>query len=108
MAFNCVLHRACSPNLNQFIRVFLLILVPFFVLSFFVQRCAYPSTPNQTLGTRGVTIVVASGDDGVANYPARGNASACGFFPSYPASSPFVVSVGATQVRIPKTKHTKK
>ena len=79
------------------------LLCPLFVLSRFCSismRVSAPFSPhpNQTLGTRGVTIVVASGDDGVANYPARGNASACGFFPSYPASSPFVVSVGATQV----------
>jgi len=49
------------------------------------------------LGLRGITVVVASGDDGVANYGARNNASACGFTPSYPATSPYVLAVGATQ-----------
>lgn len=65
------------------------------------------------LGLRGVTIFVSSGDNGVS-----GNYCSCtlnsasntngvywqgsntwtgeGYFPSYPATSPFVVSVGAT------------
>jgi subtilase family serine protease len=50
-------------------------------------------------GTRGVTIVVASGDDGVANFIARTDKSQCGFNPSFPASSPYVLSVGATQFK---------
>jgi tripeptidyl-peptidase I len=49
------------------------------------------------LGARGVTVVVSSGDDGVANFVARNNASACGFNPSFPASAPYVLAVGATQ-----------
>lgn len=49
------------------------------------------------LGLRGITVFVASGDDGVANFEARGNPSACGFNPSFPATSPYVTSVGATQ-----------
>lgn len=62
------------------------------------------------MGLRGLTVVVASGDDGVANYgkfissenylihfiAARNNQSACGFTPSYPATSPYVLAVGAT------------
>jgi len=55
------------------------------------------STAAQALGTRGVTIMVASGDDGVANYIARGDPSKCGFNPSYPATCPYVTAVGATQ-----------
>lgn len=55
------------------------------------------NTAAQQLGVRGVTIVIASGDDGVANFPARQDPSKCGFNPSFPASSPFVTSVGATQ-----------
>jgi len=55
------------------------------------------STVAQTLGTRGITVMVASGDDGVANYIARSNKADCGFNPSYPASVPFVTAVGATQ-----------
>jgi tripeptidyl-peptidase-1 len=49
------------------------------------------------LGVRGVSIFVSSGDDGVANYIARDNPSACGFNPSFPASVPYVTAVGATQ-----------
>ena len=48
------------------------------------------------LGVRGVSLVVASGDDGVAGYPARSNAELCGFHPSFPSSSPYVTSVGGT------------
>jgi tripeptidyl-peptidase-1 len=55
------------------------------------------STTAQQLGTQGITIMVASGDDGVANYVARSNKNACGFNPSYPASVPYVTAVGATQ-----------
>jgi len=49
------------------------------------------------LGTRGITVTVSSGDDGVANYEARDDSSKCGFNPSFPATSPYVVAVGATQ-----------
>jgi len=48
-------------------------------------------------GLRGMTVFVASGDDGVANFEARGDASQCGFNPSFPATSPYVTAVGATQ-----------
>lgn len=51
----------------------------------------------QKLGARGLSVIVASGDDGVANFIARTNASACGFNPSFPATSPHVTAVGATQ-----------
>ena len=49
------------------------------------------------LGARGITVIIASGDDGVANFEARNNASLCGFSPSFPATSPYVTAVGATQ-----------
>jgi tripeptidyl-peptidase I len=49
------------------------------------------------MGLRGLTVMVASGDDGVANFIARGDKSKCGFTPSYPATSPYVTAVGATQ-----------
>jgi len=49
------------------------------------------------LGARGVTIMASSGDDGVANFQARNNPSACGFNPSFPATATNVVAVGATQ-----------
>jgi len=48
------------------------------------------------LGARGVTVVVASGDDGVANFIAREDKAQCGFHPSFPATCPFVTAVGAT------------
>jgi len=48
-------------------------------------------------GLRGMTVFVASGDDGVANYGARADSSQCGFNPSFPATSPYVTAVGATQ-----------
>lgn len=48
------------------------------------------------LGLKGLTLVVATGDDGVANYVARQNSSACGFTPSFPATSPYCLAVGAT------------
>lgn len=51
----------------------------------------------QKLGLRGVTVVVSSGDDGVSGAVARESSSECGFNPSFPASCPFVVAVGATQ-----------
>jgi len=54
-------------------------------------------TEAQKLGVRGVTIVVSSGDDGVANFQARSDPSQCGFSPSFPATSPSITAVGATQ-----------
>lgn len=54
-------------------------------------------TEVQKLGTMGVSVLVASGDDGVAGSAARGNQGACGFNPSYPATAPHVTAVGATQ-----------
>jgi len=49
------------------------------------------------LGLRGVTVIISSGDDGVANFVARTDASQCGFSPSFPANSPYATAVGATQ-----------
>ena len=43
------------------------------------------------LGLKGGTIVVSSGDDG-----ANGLGTECGYAPSFPASSPNVLAVGAT------------
>jgi len=48
------------------------------------------------MGLRGMTIFVASGDDGVAGYEARSDPSKCGFFPEYPACVPYLTTVGAT------------
>ena len=51
------------------------------------------------LGTMGTTIVTSAGDDGVSSWPAQMDAANCGYDPRYPASSPYVVSAGGTQVR---------
>jgi tripeptidyl-peptidase-1 len=57
------------------------------------------NTEFQKIGVRGITVTVASGDDGVANFQARQSKSYCGFNPSFPASSPFVLAIGATQFK---------
>ena len=55
------------------------------------------------LGMRGVSVVVASGDSGVASrWPQEGNEDGClgprgtVFSPDFPASCPYLTSVGAT------------
>ena len=52
------------------------------------------------LGLRGITVIAASGDDGVAGFLLRsgtGNSlSQCGMYASFPASCPYVTSIGAT------------
>lgn len=55
------------------------------------------NTEAKKLGVQGVSIFVSSGDDGVANFQARKNPKKCGYNPSFPASSPYVTAVGATQ-----------
>lgn len=52
------------------------------------------------LGLRGVSIIFSSGDDGVGNTVMRKDkALACSkTWPGWPASSPYVTSVGATQM----------
>jgi tripeptidyl-peptidase-1 len=49
------------------------------------------------LGLQGVTILVSSGDDGVAGYLARNDAAYCGYYPLWPATSQYVTAVGGTQ-----------
>jgi hypothetical protein len=53
------------------------------------------------LAAQGVTIVASSGDDGVncAAGLCGGSAAVCGYYPTFPASSPYVTAVGATQVK---------
>lgn len=47
----------------------------------------------------GVTILSASGDDGVAGYAVRETgAQECAYYPQFPASCPYVTAVGGTQV----------
>ena len=51
------------------------------------------------LSLRGVSILVASGDDGVSGSHMASSGkdvSQCGYYPHWPASSPWVTSVGAT------------
>lgn len=55
------------------------------------------NTEAMKLALRGVTILAASGDDGVANFQARDDPSLCGYNPSFPASNPYVTAVGGTQ-----------
>jgi tripeptidyl-peptidase I len=50
------------------------------------------------LGVMGVTVVASAGDDGVSPHPARHDATKCSYMPTWPASCPYVISVGATQV----------
>jgi subtilase family serine protease len=50
------------------------------------------------LSLAGVTLVVPSGDDGVSGPDARDDVLKCGFFPQFPATSPYVTVVGATMV----------
>jgi tripeptidyl-peptidase-1 len=49
------------------------------------------------LGIKGVTIVVAAGDDGAIDSVVRGRPEKCGYYPGFPATSPYVTTVGATQ-----------
>lgn len=53
-------------------------------------------TEAMKLGIMGVTLVASSGDDGVASFLARDRPIACGYRPSFPASSPYVTAVGGT------------
>lgn len=59
-----------------------------------MQRFSYEV---QKLGLRGVSVIVSSGDDGVGNHVIREGKEFCGYNPSFPASDPFVTSIGATQ-----------
>jgi subtilase family serine protease len=50
------------------------------------------------LASLGVTILAATGDDGVAGYKVRSPATmSCGYWPMWPASSPYVLALGGTQ-----------
>jgi len=63
----------------------------------YMTAAAMTSFNNQAmkLGVMGVTVVVASGDDGAPGSTV-GLGSNCMYDPSFPASSPYVVAVGAT------------
>jgi len=55
------------------------------------------TTEALKLGSQGVSILAATGDDGVAGYKARNDTSKCGYTTSFPATCPFVTAVGGTQ-----------
>lgn len=60
---------------------------------------SYATSFNQVamrLGLMGVTLVASSGDDGAVSTSARSSPLHCGYAPSFPASSPYVVAVGGT------------
>lgn len=56
------------------------------------------TTQAMKLSVRGVTILTASGDDGVHSPLARLNALSCGYQPGFPATNPYVTAIGATSV----------
>ena len=56
------------------------------------------NTEAMKLSAMGVTIMGASGDDGVAGSNARYNGRKCCYVHQFPASSPFVTAVGGTAV----------
>lgn len=49
------------------------------------------------LALQGVTLITSSGDDGASGFLARYSNIFCGYYPHFPASSPFVTTVGGTQ-----------
>jgi tripeptidyl-peptidase-1 len=53
-----------------------------------------------SLSLLGTTMVAGSGDDGVAGPSARTDATKCGYKPFWPSTSPYVLSVGGTQVTL--------
>ncbi|KAH9071439.1 subtilisin-like protein [Lactarius deliciosus] len=54
------------------------------------------------LGLRGVSVPVSSGDDGVGRGDCRDNSGSVRFAPTFPASCPWVTSVGGTERRYPE------
>ena len=50
------------------------------------------------LSLMGVTLVAAAGDNGANSALAQGGKGYCGYTPQFPASSPYVLSVGSTMV----------
>jgi len=53
-------------------------------------------TEFQKIGARGVSVVIASGDDGSGCQSGQSDCK-CTLFPSYPGSSPYVTAIGATR-----------
>jgi tripeptidyl-peptidase I len=63
-----------------------------------LTETAYFEFQAVRLGLMGVTILVATGDDGATSYYSRLNSANCAYSPSYPATCSYVTAVGATQV----------
>jgi len=53
-------------------------------------------TEAQKLGAMGVTIVVASGDDGAPGVLVEQGQANCNYYPQFPATCPYVTAVGGT------------
>jgi len=53
-------------------------------------------TEFQKIGARGVSVLIASGDDGSGCKPSIKDCK-CTLYPSYPGSSPYVTAIGATK-----------
>ena len=78
-----------------------------FTISYGSYEAAFSSAYLQSfdveaikLGLAGTTVMAASGDDGVAGFLVRGGSLSCGYWASFPASSPYVTAVGGTMVRM--------
>jgi tripeptidyl-peptidase I len=56
------------------------------------------TTFAQKLGLMGVTLVSASGDDGVHSPDARNELTLCAYKPSFPGTNPYITTIGATSV----------
>jgi tripeptidyl-peptidase-1 len=54
-------------------------------------------TVMKRLSALGVTVLAGSGDDGVGGLIVKSNHSLCGYYAVWPSTSPYVISVGATQ-----------
>jgi tripeptidyl-peptidase I len=59
----------------------------------------YVTTSAKKLGIIGVTLLVASGDDGAVGTDARSSPPKCDYQPYFPAGNPYFTAVGATMVR---------
>ena len=57
-----------------------------------------PRFKSVAVSCRTAAIVVASGNDGVGGKNSAAAAGQCGYNPVFPASSPYVIAVGATKV----------
>jgi tripeptidyl-peptidase-1 len=54
-------------------------------------------TEFQKIGARGVSVLIASGDDGSGCTKGGEEVCGCILYPSYPGSSPYVTAIGATK-----------